>query len=61
MCTSGVTTVTPPVVDNSSVESPVKSESRNWLFLLYTIWTNSGVFKASLNGSEGGGWSNRSK
>jgi len=30
MCTSGVTTVTPPVVDdNSSAESSVKSESRN--------------------------------
>lgn len=27
MCTSGMTTVTPPTVDNSSVESSVKSES----------------------------------
>ncbi|XP_025205299.1 plexin domain-containing protein 2 [Melanaphis sacchari] len=27
MCTSGVTTVTPPTVDNSSVESSIKSES----------------------------------
>jgi len=31
MCTSGVTTDTPPTVDNSSVESSVKSESRNGL------------------------------
>jgi len=34
MCTSGVTTVTPSTVDNSSAETSVKSESRKWLFIL---------------------------
>lgn len=34
MCTSGVTTVAPPNFDNSSVESSIKSESRNWLLII---------------------------
>lgn len=35
MCATGLTTVMPSTVDNSSVEIPVKAESRNIPILLY--------------------------
>lgn len=35
MCATGVTTPTPSIVDNSYVESSVKSESRNKYVFLY--------------------------
>lgn len=34
MCTTGVTTLSPPTVDDSNVETLVKAESRNYFKML---------------------------
>lgn len=39
MCTTGVTTLSPPTVDDSNVETLVKAESRNYFMMLsWNLW-----------------------